>query len=274
MLGLIYALIAAGLNLIWGMMEIVNFSHGECMMINMYVAYFAFTLFGISPLLSLPLCFLISFLLGCLIYQILIKRILKNPMLVQVVVTFGLSMVLRSSAQILWSPDFRTISDPIIKGVIDLGGIYLPKAQFITGMICFISFGLLYILMTKTKLGSALQATAEDREIAVLMGINSNRMFSIAWGIGIGAVGIAGGLLSSFYYIFPDVGSEFALIAYVVVALGGFGSVFGTLLAGVIIGIIEMLGGYLFVSSLKYALIFFVYLIITLTRPQGLFGKY
>lgn len=274
MLGLIYALIAAGLNLIWGMMEIVNFSHGECMMINMYVAFFAFTLFGISPLLSLPLCFLISFLSGCLIYQILIKRILKNPMLVQVVVTFGLSMVLRSSAQILWSPNFRTISDPITKGTINLGGIYLPKAQLITGMVCFISFGLLYILMTKTKLGSALQATAEDREIAVLMGINSNRMFSIAWGIGIGAVGIAGGLLSSFYYIFPDVGSEFALIAYVVVALGGFGSVFGTLLAGVIIGIIEMLGGYLFVSSLKYALIFFVYLIITFTRPQGLFGKY
>lgn len=195
-------------------------------------------------------------------------------MLVQVVVTFGLGIFLRSTAQFFFSPDFRTIKDPIIKGNIDLFGIYLGKPHIVTAFVCLLAFVFLYLLMTRTKLGEAFQATAEDREAASLMGINSDRMFGLAWGIGIGCAGIAGCLLSTFYYIFPDVGLPFALIAYVVVATGGFGSVFGTLLGGIIIGVVEVFGGYLFIPSFKYALVFGVYLLVVFIRPQGLFGRY
>ena len=274
MTGLVYGLIAAGLNLIWGMMEIVNFSHGESMMLNMYLALFLFTFVGIDPLYALPLCLLFSFALGFIVYQLLIRPILRAPMLVQVAVTFGLGIFFRSTAQFFWSPDFRTIKNPMVQGNIDLGGIYLGKPQLVTAAVCLLAFAFLYVLMTRTRLGVAFQATAEDREAASLMGINSNRMFGLAWGIGIGCVGVAGGLLSTFYYIFPEVGLPFALIAYVVVALGGFGSVFGTLLGGLIIGLVEVLGGYLFIPSFKYALVFAIYLVVVFTKPQGLFGRY
>ncbi len=272
--GLVYGLIAAGLNLIWGMMEIVNFSHGESLMLNMYLAFFLFTLVGIDPLYSLPICLFFSFILGFVIYQMLIRPIIKAPMLVQVVVTFGLGIFLRSVAQFLWTPDFRTIKNPMVKGILNLGGIYIGKPQIVTAAVCLLAFAFLYVLITRTKLGAAFQATAEDREAASLMGINSNRMFAIAWGIGIGCVGVAGGLLSTFYYIFPEVGLPFALIAYVVVAIGGFGSVFGALLGGLIVGLVEILGGYLFIPSFKYAFVFAIYLLVVFTRPQGLFGRY
>lgn len=272
--GLVYGLIAAGLNLIWGMMEIVNFSHGETLMLNMYLAFFLFTLVGIDPLYALPICLFFSFMFGVIVYQSLIRPILKAPMLVQVVVTFGLGIFLRSTAQFLWTPDFRTIKNPMVKGMVNLGGIYLGKPQMVTAVVCLLAFGFLYVLITRTELGAAFQATAEDREAASLMGINSNRMFALAWGIGIACVGVAGCLLSTFYYIFPEVGLPFALIAYVVVAVGGFGSVFGTLLGGLIVGLVEVLGGYLLVPSFKYAMVFAIYLLVVFIRPQGLFGRY
>ena len=274
MMGLVYGLIAAGLNLIWGMMELVNFSHGEMMMLNMYLVFFLSTLVGIDPLYALPICILFSFSLGCFVYYILIKPILKAVGFVQMVVTFGLGIFFRSIAQFFWSPDIRIIQNPMTKGTINVFGIYLGKPQMITGLVCLLTFAFLYVLMTRTKLGLAFQATAEDRETARLMGINSNRMYAIAWGIGVACVGVAGGLLSTFYYIFPDVGLPFSLLGYVVVALGGFGSVFGTLLGGLIIGLVEVLGGYLFVSSYKYALVFAIYLLVVFVRPQGLFGRY
>jgi branched-chain amino acid transport system permease protein len=272
--GLVYGLVAAGLNVIYGMMDIINFSHGESLMLNMYLAFFLFTLVGIDPLYALPICLLFSFSLGIITYQVLIRPILKATMLVQVVVTFGLAIFLRSTAQFLWSPDYRTIRNPMVTGMLNLGGIYLPKPQVVAALVCLLAYAFLYVLMTHTELGVAFKATAEDKEAASLMGINSNRMFALAWGIGIGCVGVAGGLLSTFYYIFPEVGLPFSLLAYVVVAVGGFGSVFGTLVGGLIIGLVEVVGGYLFIPSFKYALVFAIYLIVVFTRPQGLFGRF
>jgi len=272
--GLVYGLVAAGLNVIYGMMDIINFSHGEALMLNMYLAFFLFSLVGMDPLYALPVCLIFSFSLGLAIYLVLIKRILKSAMLVQVVVTFGLAIFLRSTAQFLWSPDYRTIKNPMVKGIFNLGGIYLPAPQVVAAGVCLLAYGFLYVLMARTELGMAFQATAEDKEAASLLGINSNRMFALAWGIGIGCVGIAGGLLSTFYYIFPEVGLPFSLLAYVVVAVGGFGSVFGTLLGGLMIGLVEVLGGYLLIPSFKYALVFAIYLIVVFIRPQGLFGRF
>lgn len=255
-------------------MEIVNFSHGETMMLNMYLTFFLFTLLGIDPIFSLPVCLIFSFFFGYMIYGLVVRRILNAPMLAQIFATFGLGIFLRSAAQFLWSPDFRTIKNPLFKGTINLFGIYIGKPQIIAALICLLTFAFLYVLITRTKLGMALQATSEDKEAASLMGINSDRMFALGWGISLACVGVAGSALASFYYIFPEVGFDFALIAYVVVALGGFGSIFGSLLAGLIIGVVELFGGLFFIPSYKYMFVYMIYLIVVFARPQGLFGRY
>ena len=136
------------------------------------------------------------------------------------------------------------------------------------------TFVVLYLFITRTETGLALQATAQDREAASLMGIPADRMYALGWAIGAACVGVAGVLLSTFYFVFPDVGFQFALIAYVAVALGGFGSILGCLLAGVLIGLLESLGGLLIDPSFKYLVIFGLYLTVVLFRPQGLFGRF
>jgi branched-chain amino acid transport system permease protein len=144
----------------------------------------------------------------------------------------------------------------------------------ITGGVCLLSFAALWWFVTRTETGLGLQATAQDRQAAAVMGIATERMFALGWAIGLGCVGIAGTMLSTFYYIFPEVGTNFALLAYVAVALGGFGNILGSLLAGVLIGIVESLGGLLLDPSYKTLIVFALYLAVVILRPHGLFGRF
>ncbi len=274
LMGCIYALVAVGLCLIWGLMEIVNFAHGEMLMLGMFTAFWAFTLYHIDPLLSLPLCLLLLFVIGVAVYFIIIKKILKAPFLAQILATFGLGIFLRYLAQFMFSPDFRTIKDPILTGNLNVGGIFIGVPQLVASVICIVTFALLYLFIKKTEVGVALLATSEDREAASLMGINSDRMFALGWGIGAGCLGVAGALMANFYYIFPEVGFPFALIAYVAVALGGFGSIPGSFVAGIIIGLVEFLSGLFIAPSFKYSFVFLIYLLVVFIRPQGLWGRY
>ena len=274
LMGCIYALVAVGLCLIWGLMEIVNFAHGEMLMLAMFTSFWGFTLFHFDPLLSLPFCMLLLFLVGVATYFIIIKKILKAPFLAQILATFGLGIFLRYLAQFMWSPDFRTIKNPILSGNLNVGGLFIGIPQLAASMICVVTFIILYLLINKTEIGAALLATSEDREAASLMGINSDKMFALGWGIGAACLGVAGALMSNFYYIFPEVGFSFSLIAYVAVALGGFGSIPGSFVAGIIIGLVEFLSGLLIAPAFKYAFVFLIYLLVVFIRPQGLWGRY
>ena len=274
LMGCIYALVAVGLCLIWGLMEIVNFAHGEMLMLAMFTSFWGFTLFHFDPLLSLPFCMLLLFLVGVATYFIIIKKILKAPFLAQILATFGLGIFLRYLAQFMWSPDFRTIKNPILSGNLNLGGLFIGIPQLAASVICVVTFIVLYLLINKTEIGAALLATSEDREAASLMGINSDKMFALGWGIGAACLGVAGALMSNFYYIFPEVGFSFSLIAYVAVALGGFGSIPGSFVAGIIIGLVEFLSGLLIAPAFKYAFVFLIYLLVVFIRPQGLWGRY
>ena len=273
-MGFVYALIAVGLSLIFGLMEIVNFAHGEFLMLSMYTAFWAWTLLGLDPLLSVPLCAAALFLLGWLTYAGIIRRVLGGPMLAQIFATFGLGIFLRAAAQFLWTPDFRQVGGAWMQGPVKIVGISVGLPQVVASGACLVAFGLLYWFVTKTETGMALEATAEDRQAAALMGINTERMFALGWGIGSACVGVAGAFLASFFYIFPQVGFLFALIAYVSVALGGFGSILGSLVAGLIIGVVEVLGGLFIAPAFKYVAVYLIYLLIVLLRPQGLFGKF
>jgi branched-chain amino acid transport system permease protein len=273
LIGFVYALIAVGLTMIFGVMDIVNFAHGDYLMISMYFSYWFFILFGMDPLYSLPAITLIMFGIGIITYYIAIRPIINAPMLSQIFVTFGLLIFLRGVAQFLWKVDYRMIPQTLASGNINLAGIYIGRPQLVAAAGAILCYGVILWFLKNTKTGMALEAVAEDKEAARLMGINSNRMFALSWGIGIASVGIAGVLLSTFFYVFPEVGGGFCLIAFVVVALGGFGSVVGAFLAGIIVGLVEVVSGYLIDPSFKFMFVLALYLAVVFIRPQGLMGR-
>ena len=271
--GFVFALIAAGLSLIFGVMEIVNFAHGEFLMLSMYLSYFLHTALGWDPLAALPLNALALFGLGVFVYYALVRRVLRAPMLAQIFATFGLGVFLQNLAQFLWRPDFRTLGDTWVSGRIALGGVFVSRPQLAAAVGAVATTAALWWLLTRTEVGRALRATAEDRQAAALMGIDPDRMFALSWGLGAACVGVAGALLSTFYYVFPQVGGVFALIAFVAVALGGFGSVAGAFVGGILIGAVESLAGVFIAPAVKNIFVFAIYLVVVLVRPRGLLGK-
>jgi len=274
MMGLIYALIAAGLSLIFGLMGIVNFAHGEHLMLSMFTSFWLWSLLGLDPLFSVPITILLMAVCGVLTHYLLIRYILKAKMLIQICATFGLSIFIRSVAQLLWTPDYRIVENPLMEGRIELGTIYIGQPQLFASLICLLAFVGLYWFVTKTETGLALQATAQDRHAAEVLGIPSDKMFALGWAIGLGCVAVAGSMMMNYFAVFTDVGINFALFAFVAVALGGFGSIIGCLYAGIIIGLVESLGGLLIDPSFKLLYVFAIYLLVVIYRPQGLFGRY
>ncbi|GAW91919.1 amino acid ABC transporter permease [Calderihabitans maritimus] len=270
--GCIYALIAIGLTIIFGVMDIVNFAHGEFLMVSMFIVY-SLSLLGINPLISLPVAAIALFALGILSYKTLIRRVLDAPMLAQIFVTFGLMIFLRNLAHLIYSADYRSVAVSVFQGRVEVLGIYLSTPQVIAALVAAVMTAAVYWFITKTEMGWALMAVAENKNAASLMGINSERMYALAWGIGAACVGVAGALLANFYYIFPEVGALFGLLAYVVVALGGFGSIQGAFVAGIIIGVTEALAGLLIDPSVKYVIVFSVYVVVVVLRPKGLMGN-
>lgn len=273
LIGLIYALVAVGLTMIFGVMDVVNFAHGEFLMLGMYSSFWLFTVYALDPMLTLPLTVLMLFAFGVLLYNTIIHRITDAPMLSQIFTTFGLMILLRGVAQFLWKPDFRSIEASSVSGTVGFFGLQLGLPQLVAGLGAVFVTGTLYFFLTRTRLGAALEATAADKEAARLMGINTHRMFALAWGVGAACAGAAGGLLATFFPIFPEVGATFILLAFVVVNLGGFGSVTGAFIAGILVGVIEVMGGLLLGPQYKLAIVLVLFLAVLMFRPQGLMGK-
>ncbi len=276
LMGLIYALVAAGLSLIFGLMDVVNFAHGEMLMLAMYAAVVIFGLTGLDPLLQLPLVCLLMFGLGVAIYRGIIARALGvrfNRGMVQIFATFGLAIFIRGAAQFIWGGDFRSLSGTWLSNrTANLAGVFVPLPQLAASLVCLLAFGGL-MLVNRTEFGRALEATREDRDAVALIGIDRDRIFALGWGLGSATVGVAGVMLIAFYYVSPNVGANFALIAYVTVALGGFGSILGALVAGIVIGEVEAITALVLEPSLKQVGMFAVYLAVLMVRPRGLFGK-
>ncbi|WP_280151102.1 branched-chain amino acid ABC transporter permease [Piscinibacter sp. XHJ-5] len=273
LIGLIYALVAVGLTLIFGVMDIVNFSHGEFLMLGMYGAFWMYALWSFDPMWSLPITAVGLFVVGAAVYRLVIKRIIGAPSLAQVFTTFGLMILLRGIAQFLWKPDFRMIDRTSVSGQVSLLGLQLGLPQVVAGAGAVLTTVAVYLFLVRTRAGAALEATAADREAAQLMGIDSQRMFTLAWGMGAACAGVAGALLATFFPIFPEVGANFVLIAFVVVNLGGFGSVAGAFWAGILVGIVEVMGGLLLGPQFKTAIVLALFLAMLVWRPQGLLGK-
>jgi len=277
LMGLLYGLIAVGLALIFGLMDVVNFAHGEFLMTDMYATFGLAVLVGLDPLLSAPLVAAALFVFGALVYLGIVRfamRAKKNIGMVQIFTTFGLAILMQGLAQFLFTPDYRSIANSWLGGkTLSVGDIFLPVPQLAGAVVSIATFGLLYFVINRTDFGRALEATREDAGAVALVGIDRNRVFAIGWGLGAALVGLAGAIMATFFYIYPDVGSSFALIAYVTVALGGFGSVFGAFAGGIIIGLVEAITAMILPPSLKSVGIYSVYLAVVFLRPRGLFGS-
>ncbi|HEY0418233.1 MAG TPA: branched-chain amino acid ABC transporter permease [Acetobacteraceae bacterium] len=276
LMGLIYALVAAGLSLIFGLMDVVNFAHGEMLMLAMYAAFVFWEATGLDPYLLLPLVVALMFGLGVVTYRGLIARALSvrfNRGMVQIFVTFGLAIFIRGAAQFAFGGEFRSVTGHALANRSwNYGGVYLPLPQLAASLVCLLGFAVL-LLISRTEFGRALEATREDRDAVALIGIDRDRIFAFGWGLGVAAVGLAGVMLATFYYVGPNVGASFALIAYVTVALGGFGSMAGALAAGLLIGEVEALTAAVLEPSLKQVGVFAIYLAVLMFRPRGLLGK-
>ncbi len=272
-MGCIFALIAIGLTLIYGVMGVVNFAHGEFLMISMYGTWLAFAFWGVDPLVSLPVVGALMFVFGIVVYYVLVRRVIAGTMHAQIFVTFGLMVFLQAGAQFLFGADYYAVDKSWLSGAVRLGGVTLPTAQIAAGLGALVATLLLYALIFRTHLGRQLRAVSQDRTAALTLGIDADRMNALAWGLGAACVGVAGALLASFYYIFPRVGAVFVLISYVAVALGGFGSIGGALLAGIMIGVLQVVSGFFIASTLKFLPVYLLYLAVVLFRPTGLLGR-
>jgi len=273
LLGAVYALFSSGLTLIWGMMNIVNFAHGDFVMLAMYVAFVVWKLFGGGPLAGAPAAALVLATLGVIVYFGLIRSIMKGPMLAQILGTFGLALLLRYAAFWYFGANFLSLPENLVGGTFDVFGIRIEASRLLAGVVALIVTGGLHFLLTRTALGSRMLAVSEDSAAAQLMGIRPDTMQAIAWAIAAGVTGIAGALIATFFYVVPTVGETLGLIAFVTVSLGGFGSVPGALVAGLLIGVIESLSAYWIGAVYKDIVVYALFLGFLWFRPQGLMGK-
>lgn len=271
LLGGVYALISIGLTLIFGVLRVVNFAHGEFLMVGMFASFWLFQLLGIDPYISIVIVAALLFLLGVFTQFVIIRPLLNAPHSMQILATLGLSIVLQNLALMLFTANYRSVTPVYAKAVINVGPILLGVPRLVAFVVAIAITAALFLFLNRAYLGKAIRCTAQDRTAALLMGININRIYLITFGIGSALVGVAGGLLTPIYPVFPTVGIYFVLLAFVVVVLGGMGNLTGALLGGLIIGLVEAFSGF-YVPALKEAVYFVVFIAVLLIRPSGLLG--
>ncbi len=272
LIGGVYSLAAIGLTLIFGVMKIINFAHGALLMLGMYFCYWFVRLFHLDPYVSILLAVPLLFLVGAVIQKFLLSPISDAPEHNQLLLTLGVSLFLENLALFLWTPDYRMMStaySDVMYFVGDISFSLVRMLAFALSMVCTLA---IFILLKKTDLGKAIRAASEEPEGATLMGINVKRVYVVSFGIGAACAGVAGGAMAPFFPIYPQVGGLFVITAFVVVVLGGLGSLGGAFVGGIVIGVADSIGAMLLPGSMKSIISFSIFILVLLFRPSGLFG--
>jgi branched-chain amino acid transport system permease protein len=273
LIGGVYALIGIGLTIIFGVMRIINFAHGELLMVGMYLTYYLFTLFHVDPFLSIIITIPLMFLFGALLQKFFINRVFNALPQNQILLTIGLGLIMSNTVMLAFTSDYKILTTKYSSSSVTVFGISISEPLVISFAITVAITLALTWFLRETNTGQAIRATAQDREAATLMGINVRRMSIIAFGLGSALAGTAGALIAPTYYIFPQVGSIFTLKAFVITVLGGMGSVSGAMMGGVLIGVAESIGGAYLGSGWKEVIVFVLFLLVLLFKPSGLRGK-
>lgn len=272
MMGGIYALVAIGLTLVFGVMEIVNFTHGDFLMIAMYAGFFLHHFLKLDPHLAIFIATPFLFIFGISIYWIFIKPVVSS-VLNGALVTIGLSLILQNVAMLFFSADYRLVEVSYSSAVIRLGSVTIGIQHLIAFIITFCITIFFYKLLHSTKFGTFIRAASADRVAARLIGINVEKVYLYSFGIGVASLGIVGPLLVPIYYATPTVGTLFNIKAFVIVVLGGMGSFAGAVVGGLLIGVVEAVGALILPGSLSPMISFLVFILILLFRPKGLLGE-
>jgi branched-chain amino acid transport system permease protein len=273
LIGGVYSLLALGLTIIFGVLRVINFAHGEFMMIAMYMTLVICNSFQIHPYFALFVVLPLLFLLGVIIQKFLLEPVLDAPPDIQVLITLGVSIVLQNIVLLIWGPDYQSLQVNSSRSVIHLSGyaISIPRLLAFVGALIVSSF--LFLFLKLSNLGRAIRACADNREGALLIGIKVEKIYLVTFGIGAACAGVAGVFIMPFFYTSPHIGLTFVLISFIVVILGGLGKIEGALVGGLIIGIIESLGAVLADESIKQIITFSIFILILFFKPSGLFGK-
>jgi len=270
--GALYALIALGLTLIYGVLHIINFAHGALLMLGLYAVYFLNAQLGIDPYVALLFVPPAMFVLGYALQRGIIGRAGHGRDENILLVTLGLAIVIENLSLFAFKSDTRTVDTPYSFETIEILGAFLPLPKVVAFAGAFFTAALFWVLMTRTDLGRAIRALAKERKGAQLVGIDTDHVYAMSFGLGIACLGVAACLLLPSYYVNPQVGHGFVLIAFTVVVLGGMGSFVGALLGGLIIGVVEALGGLFLGESLGQIGIFLIFILVLILRPTGLLG--
>lgn len=272
-MGAIYALIALGLTLIYGVLHIINFAHGSLLMVALYGVYFLHVDYGIDPYMALPIVSGAMFIIGYLLQRTVISHAGAGKDENILLVTLGLSIILENLALSTWTSDTRTIETGLSDSVIDLSITILSVPKIIAFGGSVVIALLLWLLMTRSQTGLAIRAVSKERQGARLAGIKVEHIFALSFGIGSACLGAAACLLLPTYFVNPNVGQNFVLIAFTIVVLGGMGSFIGALLGGLTIGVTESLTGLFLGQSYGQLGIFLLFIFVLLVRPTGFFGQ-
>jgi len=277
-MGLLYALVAVGLTIIWGLMEMINFAHGEFMMLGMFGAWGLSVSLGWDPLITMVPLAVVMYGAGVLVYRLLMRRVQRGEIFTQIFATVGLFFFVQNGVVAIFTSDYRFIHQSLLTGLsganLALGPVRVGVPLLVGGLIALAIFLALYLLIDRTDFGLALQATSEDRDAAMLVGIRPQRMYAVAWGLGTALVAVAGVILVNFFAVYPQAGLSFTVLAYAIVALGGFGSILGTLMAALVVGVVQSVTAAYLPPAFKDAFVFASYILIGLFRPRGLFGRF
>ncbi len=269
LLGLVYGLAALGLNLIWGVMKVINLSHGAFIALGMFFAYFLFT-FGLNPYAGVPVIFLIGVLLGMVVYFVALHRIIDAPELSTLLSTFSVSLFIIGVGTYLWSTSPYAISFDV--GTISVGGMTILGTKVIAGAVSIALALSLYYFLYKTKTGKAVRAVSMNRTAAELMGINTTKILALSFGIGIALAMTAGALIATIFPFTILSGGVYELKSFVICVLGGLGSPIGALVGGLIMGILENVMALQIPTGLVPFIEFTILVIVLLLRPTGIFG--
>jgi branched-chain amino acid transport system permease protein len=273
LIGGVYSLIGIGLTIIFGVMRVINFAHGEILMVGMYLTYVLFTYFGIDPYVSILFTIPILFVFGGLLQIFFINRVLNAHSQNQILLTIGLGLIMTNTVMMLFTSDYKILSTTYSSTSIKFWDLSVSTPMLVSFAITAVIILGLYFFLKKTDTGQAIYATAQDREAAKLMGVDVKKISIFTFGLGSALAGTAGALIAPTYYIFPQVGGAFTLKAFVITVLGGMGSVVGAGLGGIVVGVAESLGAVTFSAGWKDVVVYVIFLGILLFKPSGLLGK-
>ncbi|GKT09983.1 branched-chain amino acid ABC transporter permease [Desulforhabdus sp. TSK] len=273
LIGGIYALIGLGMTLIMGVMKIINLAHGQLMMVAMYITYMLYEYLHLDPYFSLLIAMPVLFALGALIQKYLLNPLLKVDSILpenQVLMTVGLAMVLTEIIRFIFHSDYRSVKTVYSNATLYISGISFNVPMIVAFGIAVLLSAVLFFFLLKTDLGKSVRATAQNKDAAILMGINAEWITILTYGLGSALVAAAGTLLLPIFYLFPDIGGPFTLKAFVITMLGGMGSTVGAIVGGVVLGIAESLGATYISMALKDAVAMVIFLLVLIFLPGGL----